>query len=274
MANVKLKIRGASAWEQVHPETNLDQLSDISVAGKNIAKLANPAAEGFVQVASNGAASIVATEAVRTLIGAAAITHFHIQSDITGLVTALAGKADLSGGKIISSQIPDWMIGGLKYAGFIPASTSTLSIGGSFRSTSGMTDDATTKGRYIIITAPSCSVTLEANHVFMTGDEADLTGPVVLEQGDWIVYRGKNGANYEFDIVNNTYQEAAVGVPGVVSLTTGAAKSRAALASTSNPSKVVDEYALREVMKGIYYESSEAAIATPLQGDLLFEIEA
>lgn len=272
MANVKLKIRGASAWEQIHPETNLDQLSDISVAGKNIAKLANPAAEGLVQVATNGAASIVATETVRTLIGAAAITHLHIQSDITGLVTALSGKADLSGGKIISSQIPDWMIGGLKYAGF--KAEAALTLDATSRAAYGMTDDATTKGRYIIITGGTCVVTLSANHVFMTGDEGDTVTTVTLEKGDWIVYRGKNGTNYEFDIVNNTYQEAAVGVSGIVSLTNGAAKSRAVLASTSNPSKVVDEYALREVMKGIYYESSEAAIATPLQGDLLFEIEA
>jgi hypothetical protein len=272
-ANVKIKIRGASAWEQIHPETNLDQITDISTAGKNIAKLANPGAEGLLMINSAGVASVTPTGDVRVAIGAAATSHPHIQSDITNLVSTLAAKADLAGGKIISTQIPDWMIGGLKYAGS-HSTPATLTIDDNFRTAYGMSDDVTTKGRYVIMTTVTCSVTLAANHVFMTGDEGDIVTPITLEQGDWIVYRGKNGVNYEFDVVNNMYQNAATNATGVVRLTDGSVKARAALANSSDPLKVVDEYALREAMKGIYYETSEGAVATPLLGDLLFEIEA
>lgn len=271
MPNVKIKIRNGSGWEQIHPETNLSQIVDMTPGGRNIASLANPTTTGLVKLEANGTASITAMANIREEIGAAATTHPHVQSHIDGLVSALAGKADLSGGKIISTQIPDWIIGGLKFVS--PAvSGATLTLDATFRSTYGMTDDIATKGRYVIISAASCTVTLTANHIVTTGDEGVTGSGIILEQGDWIVYRGKNGGNYEFDVVNNNYQVASTEATGVVQLSSGVVTSRGGLSASSDPTKVMDEFAVRQVLKGIYYESSEAAVSSPLQNDLLFEI--
>ena len=270
MATAKLKIRNGNAWEQIHPETNLDAIIDMTTGGRNIAKLANPGSAGLVRLNTDGTAQIVPLAQVRTDIGAAATNHSHIESEITGLTAALNKKADLVGGKIISTQIPDWMIGGLKYIDQITSATKT--VDGTFRSTYGMTDDATSKGRYVVINVATCTITLGANHILMVGDEGATTGSIVLERGDWIVYRGKNGSNYEFDIVNNEYQQATTSVTGVVQLSNGSITTRGGLASSSSGTKVIDEYALRQVLKGIYYGANEASVSNPLQNDILFEI--
>ena len=269
MANGKLKIRSSSGWDLIHPETNLDQISDMSVAGRAIAKLGDPGAEGFLKVTTEGVPTVVATASVRSAIGAAENVHTHAISDINTLVATLAAKADLSNGTIKSTQVPSWILGGLKYVQAI--NTVTIEINDANRAIWGMTSDATTKGRYLIVTV-SCAVTLGANHIFTTGDEQSMSN-VTLEPGDWIVFRGLNGTNYEFDIINNTYRSADVNIPGVVSLASGTSTTRAALQSSSNPAFVVDEYALKQVMKGIYYAASEAAVDSPMTGDLLIEIQ-
>ena len=199
MANGKLKIRSSSGWDLIHPETNLDQVSDMSVAGRAIAKLGDPGAEGFLKVTTEGVPTVVATASVRTAIGAAATSHPHVISDVTNLVSTLAAKADLSNGTIKSTQVPSWILGGLKFVQAI--NTATLTINEANRATWGMTSDITTKGRYLIVTV-SCAVTLDANHIFTTGDEQSMSN-VTLEPGDWIVFRGLNGSTYEFDIINN-----------------------------------------------------------------------
>ena len=49
--------------------------------------------------------------AARTTLGAAGLVHTHPMGQVTGLPSALAGKADLVDGKVPTSQIPDIALG-------------------------------------------------------------------------------------------------------------------------------------------------------------------
>lgn len=269
--NVQIKIRSGASWVALHPKTNLDQLLDITATGKAIAKLANPASHSFISVNTTGVASYRTPAEVLSDIGASPSSHGHVITGIQGLTAALAGKADLVDGKISTSQIPAWLLGGLRFAAAI--STDTLMLEASWLSTQGITtSNITAPGKYFIVTAASgCVVTVGANVVVITGDENVNTGSITLEQGDWIVYRGYSSPNYQIDILNNNYQHASTTAAGIGQLSLGSATTRGGLATTPNSLKVVDENALRNVLKGIYYEDTEAGVATPLTGDLLFE---
>ena len=270
--NVQIKIRSGASWVALHPKTNLDQLSDITAAGKAIAKLGNPETSGsFIAVTTTGGASYRTPAQVLSDIVAAPKVHDHGIANITGLAAALAGKADLVGGKVNTSQVPAWLLGGQRFTAAISAGTHTLDA--TYLSAQGIAPlDTTAVGKYFIFTGASgCVLTLGANIILTTGDENVTSGPITLEHGDWIVYRGYSSPNYQFDVLNNNYQHASTTAAGIGQLSTGSATTRGGLATTSNSLKVVDENALRNVLKGIYYESSEAGVATPLTGDLLFQ---
>ena len=189
--NVQIKIRSGASWVALHPKTNLDQLSDITATGKAIAKLANPTSHhSFISVSTTGVASYRTVSEVLSDIGASPSTHGHVITGIQGLTAALAEKADLVDGKISSSQIPAWLLGGLRFAAAI--STDTLMLEAAWLSSQGITtSNFTAPGKYFICTAASgCVVTVGSNVVVITGDENINTGSIKLEQGDWIFYRG------------------------------------------------------------------------------------
>lgn len=270
MANVKLKIRNAAGtgWDLLHPETNVAQISDAGAVGKALLALAAPTGNAMIKVLPGGTVAYVAVADIPALIGASPTVHTHTIAQITNLTTQLAAKADLVAGVIKSDQMPSWILGGLKYV--MPISESSKTIDATFRTALGVTTDTSTYGRYAIVTADTCILTLAADHVLMSGDEGDTTSPVTLEKGDWIVYRGHDGGTYRFDIINNTYQHASTGaVYGIVGLTSSSATSRVSLSSSSSSTKVIDEAALRAVMKDIIYADTEPGSSLP--GDLLIE---
>lgn len=270
MANVKLKIRNGAGtgWDLLHPETNVEQISDAEAVGKALLRLAAPTGNAMIKVLPGGTVEYVAVANIPALIGASPTVHTHTIAQITNLTTQLAAKADLSGGKIQSTQMPSWILGGLKYVMAISESSKTIDA--TFLTALGASTNESTFGRYAIVTADTCILTLAANYVLMSGDEGDTTSTVTLEKGDWIVYRGHDNSTFRFDIINNTYQHAGTGaVYGIVGLTSGSATSRVSLSSSSSSTKVVDEAALRSVMKDIIYADTEPGSSLP--GDLLIE---
>jgi len=92
-----------------------------------------------------------------------------------------------------------------------------------------------------------------ACEVLAPGDEGDYTTGMVIEAGDWLIYRGYSGTKYQFSIANNTYGLAATNHRGTAKISLGSITKRALLSNTSNGEKVIDEKALRTVMKDIHY---------------------
>ena len=297
MPAVKIRKKNSSTagdWDTLYPQTTVDQIKlntsgdALSTFTENILKVSNtdtadPGANSFVQTSTAGALDFLTGSQLRIAIGAAPTVHTHTFEQIldgaTELPDVLADKADLNtSGVIPASQIPDYLFGGLKYAGtaLINASTDTLeellsaidlnlSLGASPTSNQ-------RKGAYFVA-LPVGGEVLEfgSSHILIAGDEGDTTSSVELEAGDWIVYIGYNTSTskHEWAIINNTYRNAGTGnVLGVVALSAGTATTRAALSSTG-PSelRVMDEKAVRTVMKDIFYGGTPSGET----GDLWFE---
>lgn len=291
--NVRIKRRGSSSWDSLFPETTVDQIknnsgSALSDFTTNILEASNPSADSFIKVTSGndannpGAITFRTASQTRSDIGAAEATHSHGQSEITNLATTLSGKADLdSNDKILSSQIPDYLFSGLKFAGTTAGGTDEngldellQDIDDAFNLGSSPSS-AQRQGGYFIVTTQFTIAGATGHRILMYDD--GTTDDATVEAGDWIVYIGygdENGANsdaHEWAIINNTYRTATSGALGVVKLSDAASTTRSALSNTENAQLVMDEKAVRTVMKHIFYESSEGNSTGALQGDLLFE---
>lgn len=274
--NVRLKIYN-DGWVEIHNETNIEQILGLSFSGKKLLELSHDVNnETFIKVHTSGGIELVEKGDMPSHIGAALAVHPHEIADINNLQASLNAKADISGGKILSTQIPGYLIGGMKKAESYEVSDATVTIGSAFRALHGMDNSGTTEGKYVIITnANGCDVDLDANHILTTGDEGQITGTIHLEEGDWIVFRGYDGTNYEFDVINNKYRVATTTERGVGRLSPGTVTARTGLASSSNSDKIIDEFALSKVLKGIYRVTNAATdIANPKNGDLAIEVIA
>lgn len=278
MPNIKIKLKVSGAWQQMFPETRVDQIIDAGSAGKALLKKANPGATSFAKVVNTDGVITVDWRTPAQMLsdlGAAPTVHTHDVDDVTGLVAALAAKADLSGGVIVSSQIPSFVTGGLKFKEAI--STTTLSVTGTWLNDKGIAavvgNDNTARGTYFIITnAAGCDITLGAGvTIDAPGDEGVYTGTIHLEVGDWLVFKIYESSTYKLTIINNTYQKADTANYGIVRISDSAATVRGALADSVSAEKVIDEKKLRDVMKDIYYADTEAGASTAINGDLLFE---
>jgi hypothetical protein len=285
--NVRIKRKGASNWDSLFPETTVDQLkadtsgTALSTFTTNILGASNPSAVSFIKVGTNGSITFRTAAETRSDIGAAPTSHNHTQAQVTNLVSDLDDKADLTtSGLIQSSQVPDYLFSGLKFAGTTAGGSSedTLEELLSLANTAlGSTTNQQREGAYFVVTTSFTLTHANSGHRLLVGDEGDADASVDLEAGDWVVYIGYGDQNsagsdrHEWAIINNTYRNAEVNVSGVVALSGGTTTTRAGLSSTSSGLKAMDEKAVRTVMKHIFYESSESNASTALFGDLLFE---
>lgn len=116
--------------------------------------------------------------------------------------------------KLTYSQIPSGLIGGLKFIGALSANTEldALVEAQSFGT------EAQALGSYWIATANITISTGGESTVLAPGDEGDSTLPIDIEAGDWIVLTSFASNDYEFAIVNNTYQDASATAKGIVTL--------------------------------------------------------
>jgi hypothetical protein len=285
--NVRIKRKGASNWDSLFPETTVDQLkadtsgTALSTFTTNILGASNPSAVSFIKVGTNGSITFRTAAETRSDIGAAPTSHNHTQAQVTNLVSDLDDKADLTtSGLIQSSQVPDYLFSGLKFAGTTAGGSSedTLEELLSLANTAlGSTTNQQREGAYFVVTTSFTLTHANSGHRLLVGDEGDADASVDLEAGDWVVYIGYGDQNsagsdrHEWAIINNTYRNAEVNVSGVVALSSGTKTTRAALSSNSSGLSAMDEKAVRTVMKHIFYESSESNASTALAGDLLFE---
>lgn len=261
--NVKLRRYNGSGWDVLYPKTTVDQIVDLSAVGTSLLNKANPTATSFVQIATNGDTSYLTAAQLKTAIDAANATHSHsiadINQDATTLQQELDLKADLVNNKIKSAQIPDFLFGGLR---FIDALSGAQTLSTIYGNINGSTD-AEKVGGYFVASG-DITVTL-GTHTIGYGDDGDETAnSTVVEKGDWLVYAGSQ----EWAIVNNTYRKATTSAKGIVSLSLGTIAVRSGLSSTSDADKVMDEKAVKTVLKEIFYQSATPTGAT---GDLWFE---
>lgn len=280
--NIKLKIRTSGGWEQLYPETIVDQIVDASTAGKNLFKLSTPAGDSYLKVTTGGAIQTVLATGLRAEIGAAPSVHTHKISDISvaetvnngyigkTLVQALNEKADLISGKVPVTQLPDFVLGGLQFKGQI---TTSVTLDAAFRTTNGIDTTAASRGKYFIATN-NTTVSFGADTaIFAPGDEGDNTSPVTIEAGDWIVFVSHAAGVFSYAVVNNTQGFATTDAAGVVRISSTSAVNRGSLSTstTDRHLRVVDERVLRNAMKDIFYATTEPANA--VVGDILFQEE-
>lgn len=270
MANVDVTLRrfNGTDWDYLFPKTTVDQITDKSTVGGNLLVADSPNANSFIQISDAGEVSFVGATTLKTLLQASSLGHEHPTSQITGLDTALSGKADLTepGGVILSSQIPDFLFSGLRFEGSKTGAVTTATLKGEI---SGTTETEKTGGYFVATGA--MTITLSTGHTIVYGgdDGGETATGTVLEKGDWFVYAGSN----TWSVINNTYRLATQDVRGVVSLSAGTATLRSQLDDNADGdgTKVVDEAALKTVMKDIFYQSSLPATGDAATGDLLFQ---
>jgi hypothetical protein len=263
MADVVVTIkRYNSGWDSLFPRTVSDQIADATIVGKNFIKKTTPLANAFLQVDTDGDINERNAVQLRSDISASQIGHTHTTDQISNngdtLTTILGEKADLSGGTIISSQIPDFLLGGMRYHNTISGGTLALDT-----LTSGLPGNAAEQVGLYVIMGQDTVVTFTTSSIGGVGDEGETASGLTLEAGDWLVYEGANVWN----VVNNTYRVASTDQNGVVKISDGSITSRTSLSSTSSGLKVIDENALRSVLKDIHYGGSPSG----LTGDLWFD---
>lgn len=263
MANVNITLRrnNGTDWDYLYPKTTVDQITDLSTVGENLITKGNPTVDSFVQIEDGGAVNYLTAAQLKTAIGASDASHTHPISDVSGLQTALNGKANLSGGFISSSEIPDFLFSGLR---FIAPKSSGVTLSSLYSEIDGSTD-AEKQGGYFVASADITVTTGSGHTLGYGGDDGDETASgTTIEKGDWLVYSGSN----TWAVVNNTYRLADTDSLGIVSLSTGINTLRSQLASSSDGTKVMDEKAVKTVMKDIFYQSSSPTGST---GDLWFQ---
>ncbi|NDG52041.1 MAG: hypothetical protein EBY39_03295 [Flavobacteriia bacterium] len=291
MANidVRIKRKNSSSWDSLFPETTVDQIktnsgSALSGFASNILEASSPGSTSFVKVAATtGAITFRTPSQTLSDLGAAAASHDHPQSEITDLDDALADKADLVGTTIDPDQIPDYLFSGLTFAGTTAGTTAADALDellDDIDDAFGLGESpssAERQGGYFVVTS-EFTLTVPTGHRVLVYDDG-TTSDLTLEAGDWIVYVGYGDANsagsnaHEWAIINNTYKNATTSAVGVVKLSSGSITTRAGLsnATSNRHEKVMDEKAVRAVMKHIFYEANESSASTAQQGDLLFE---
>ena len=272
MANVNVTLRryNGSDWnDYIYPKTTIDQISDLTTVSENLLGLSNPSENVFVKIASNGTVSTINATTLKSAseLDAADSGHNHTISDVTGLQTALDSKATLSNNKIQSTNIPDFLFGGLR---FVSAVTTAPTLSTLYGNIDGST--ASEKAGGYFVSTGTYSVTLGTGHIVAYGDDGDETsGGFTLEKGDWLVYTKYNSttSNHEWAVVNNTYRVATSSSPGIASLSQGTITVRSGLSGTSSGDKVMDERQTKNVLKDIFYQSGTPSNGAT--GDLWFQ---
>ena len=128
-------------------------------------------------------------------------------------IGAVNGLATLDGNqKLTLSQLPTGITGGLKFRSALSANTDLDTLGASYTAL----EDA--QGSYWIATADIELTSTAFSTVLEPGDEGDFTPPITIEAGDWVILTDWGTDDYEFAIINNTYQNATDAAKGIVTL--------------------------------------------------------
>lgn len=278
MANVNVTIRrhNGTDWDYLYPKTDVSLISGIGTVGQNILAINEPGAVKYIRIDAANTVTLRDAADIASDFNAAAIGHTHTSDEISHSAVLLSNiipaKADLVNGLVSTSQLPDFVFGGLKYLDSI-STTETLA---NIRSTifpGGNTSEQNAGSFLIASVDTSVSWVDEASGdiILAPGDEGDNTTPVLLEAGDWLVYTGFNTgtSRHEWAVVNNNTQVAEQGVVGIVQIADGLSTSRIQLDTDENDGlAVMNEATTRKVLREIYYASADPG---GQEGDLWFQ---
>lgn len=276
--NVTLRRLNNGTWDHLYPKTTVDQIVDLSTVGTNLLDKANPTVNSFIRINQNGSVDYLTAAQLKSNtdgIDAADKVHTHAIADVTNtvalggdgvsLATKLSGKADLTapGGTIQTSQIPDFLFSGMR---FIDAATTGDTLTSLLGQINGSSDVEKKGGYFVATTEFTLAQGTNTSLTVAYGDDggSETGSSITVEKGDWIVYAGSN----EFAIVNNTYRLADTSSRGIVALSAGTNTLRSQLHTSSSGEKVMDEFAVKTVMKDIFYQSTTPSGQS---GDLWFE---
>lgn len=157
-----------------------------------------------------------------------------IMAQVDGLSDALGSKIDTSqkgivngvaslgsDGKIIVSQLPSSVFGGLRLVGTINEDKKVHDLAAlvnDYKAANGGGDE----GCYFVV---SNTVVIDKTlggspHILSGGEEGDNEWPITLENGDWliIVKYDTTTSTTTWSVVNNTYQDATTSARGIVQL--------------------------------------------------------
>jgi len=151
-------------------------------------------------------------------------------------------------GKLADQYAPATALEGANYIGIADLNeVGTISIGDLYASEFGSTVDPSTAGSYLKVTSAG---NLENNtdpgdhSIFGPGDEGDITFPIHLEVGDYIILKSVNaGGECEWAIRNNSYEIATVVKYGVTKLYAGIDSVSDVLAATAGAMKTTYDLA-------------------------------
>lgn len=277
---VTLKRRSGSSWETMYPETTVDQVIGIGQLGAEfLSTTFDKTKNSVIKLTTAGTFGTIPLEDLPREIGASPSNHTHTLSDLTNWQSTMNQYADLdSNDKVPGSQLPSWVIGGLKLHDVLTKNqtlneTTFMTLFG-IPSGTALSDLEFHAGKYLVVEpsggALSVKVTVAGNAV-VYGEEARGQiidgGEIDLESGDWLVFRSYEDGKYYFDIVNNTYERASSEFYGTVKLST--AVSRASLTGGLN---VITEGNLKNILKKIHYSDSSIPSNDIEDGDIWFHV--
>lgn len=140
-------------------------------------------------------------------------THVDI---VEGLMTDTLAN----GGKIKDNVLPNWIFGGMRYAGSYVISMGAVTTAALLTSVQNYktTHGGVETGIYYNI-LDGGDVTVSTGHLLRFEGGSKAAGQsATVQHGDWIVYDGINeGSLHQFSVVNNVYDIASGSAPGLMS---------------------------------------------------------
>lgn len=184
-------------------------------------------------------------------------------------VSGLLGAEDQ---KIISSLLPSWIVGGMK---FIATKSGTATLEGLFNEIETWLEEKELsvsepydefRGKYFVVGGSGLTLTKNPQGIYDWSYSDDGGDPdsdeITLEPGDWVVYShyvsgggsGEIGTHF-FGFVNNTYSDARENEAGVIKLAT----QDDALTGTNNNKAMTPERTMQAINNKLanYYVKSD-----------------
>ena len=152
---------------------------------------------------------------------------------------AANGVAPLdSNGKILYSDLPDGLYGGLNFSGSLSADLDIDTLGDGLP----LVGEAN-NGSFWIATSNVVLTSGGKSTMLAPGDEGDYTFPITIEAGDWLVLTAYVIGTYQWVIVNNTTANATTTQSGTVVLS-----SKTSYSGMNGVANVITENVLFDII--------------------------
>jgi hypothetical protein len=271
--NVKSKRKTSTNILPLQLETKVEKImyindlgnpTPISPISQKLLKKSNPTLfPRYFRIDNNGDIQDENYVVFRESIGAVADTHRYTNvSYFTGAVAALSEYATMDSNlKILWQHIPTTLKKQMRLAGFISGTTDKFTDTIFNLAANSVDEREQRQGEFFMVSAPCNLIERDAAsyevHASSEVRITDYTGGLKqfsLKPGDWVIYAAQESGKYKILLKTNTFNLATSAKPGVVEITAPTKKVRAELAfnTDAREQQIVDEVALREVLKDIH----------------------